>query len=95
MTCMSFHETLDLRITLEIINLLEVYLVNVALSYTPPPNEHQDLENISKQIEHIQINIRKLKDKLMNIRKGLESLFEKINTNKIIIKTAGKGSVIL
>ena len=95
MTCMSFHETLDLHVSLEVINLLDVSLVKVALSYTPPPNEHHDLENISKQIEHIPINIRKLKDKSMNIRKGLESLPEKINTNKIIIKTAGKGSVIL
>ena len=67
----------------------------MALSNIPPPNEHQDLENIRKQTEHIPINIRKLKDKLMNIRKGLESLPEKINTNKIITKTAGKGSVIL
>ena len=29
----------------------------------------------------------------MNLRKGLESLLEKINTNKIIIKPADKGSL--
>ena len=29
----------------------------------------------------------------MNLRKGLESLLEKINTNKIIIKPADKGSI--
>ena len=30
----------------------------------------------------------------MNLGKGLESLLEKINTNKIIIKPADKGSII-
>ena len=29
----------------------------------------------------------------MNLRKGLELLLEKINTNKIIIKPADKGSI--
>ena len=50
-------------------------------SFTPPPNEHEELENICKQIEHTPINIRKSKDNLMNLRKGLELLLEKINTN--------------
>ena len=31
----------------------------------------------------------------MNLRKGLELLIEKINTNKIIIKSADKGSIIV
>ena len=31
----------------------------------------------------------------MNLRKGLELLLEKINTNKIIIKPADKGSIIV
>ena len=31
----------------------------------------------------------------MNLRKGLDSLLEKNNTNKIIIKPADKGSIIL
>ena len=39
------------------------------------------------------INIRKSKDNLVNLRKGLELLLEKINTNKMIIKTADKGSI--
>ena len=64
-------------------------------SFTPPPNEHQELENICKQIEHTPINIRKSKDNLMNLRKGLELLLEKVNTNKIIIKPADKGSIIV
>ena len=53
-------------------------------SLTPPPNEPQELENICNQIEHIPINIRKSKDNLTNLTKGLEFLLEKINTNKII-----------
>ena len=64
-------------------------------SFTPPPNEHQELENICQQIEHTPINIRKSKDNLMNLRKGLELLIEKINTTKIIIKSADKGSIIV
>ena len=31
----------------------------------------------------------------MNLRKGLELLIEKLNTNKIIIKSADKGSIIV
>ena len=31
----------------------------------------------------------------MHLRKGLELLLEKINTNKIIIKPADKGSIIV
>ena len=71
MTYMSSHETLDLHITFKIINLLDVSFVKLVLSKIPPPNGHQDLENIRKQTEHIPINIRKLKDKLMNIRKKI------------------------
>ena len=62
-------------------------------SFTPRPREHKELENIYKEIEHTPINIRKSKDNLMNLRKGLELLLEKINTNKIIIKPADKGSI--
>ena len=64
-------------------------------SFTPPPNEHQELENICQQIERTPINRRKSKDNLMNLRKVLELLLEKINTNKIIIKPAEKGSIIV
>ena len=64
--------------------------VKMPSSFTPPPNEHQDLENISKVIEHTPINIRKSKDNLMNLRKDLELLLKKVNTNKIIIKPANK-----
>ena len=65
------------------------------MSFTPPPNEHQKLENVCKQREHTSINIRKSKVNLMNLRKGLELLLEKVNTNKIIIQPAGKGSIIV
>ena len=65
------------------------------LSFTPSLNEHQELENICRQIEHTPINVSKSKDNLINLRKGLESLLEKIDTNKIIIKPADKGSIIV
>ena len=41
------------------------------------------------------INIGKSKDNLMNLRKGVELLLEKINTNKTITKPADKGSIIV
>ena len=64
-------------------------------SFTPPPNEHQELDDICKQIEHTPVNVHKSKDNLMNLRKGLELLLQKVNTNKIIIKPADKGSIIV
>ena len=64
-------------------------------SFPPPPSEHQELENICKEIEHTSINIRKSKYNFMKLRKGIELLLEKINTNKIIIKPADKGSRIV
>ena len=72
----------------------DVSHVKMLSLFAPPPNEHQELENICKQIDHTPINIRKSKDNLMNLRKGLELLLEKVNTNKIIIKPADKGSII-
>ena len=44
-------------------NFQEVSLVKMSSSYTPPPNEHQEVENICKQIEHTAINTCKSKDK--------------------------------
>ena len=64
-------------------------------SFILPTNEHQELEDIRKEIQHTPINIHKSKDNLMNLRKGLESIFEKNNTNKIFIKPADKGSIIV
>ena len=52
-----------------------MYRFKMHSSFTPPPNKHQELENICKQIEHTSINIRQSKDNLMNLRKGLELLF--------------------
>ena len=76
-------------------NFEDVSLVKMPSSFTSPPNEHQELENICKLIEHTPINVRKSKDNLMNLRKDLELLLEKNNTNKIIIKPADKGSIIV
>ena len=50
-------------------NIQGVSLVKIPSSFIPPPNEHQELENIYKQIEHTPINMRKSKDNLMNLRK--------------------------
>ena len=76
-------------------NLQDVSLVKMPSSFTPPPNENQELENICKKIEHTPVNIRKSKDNLINFRKGLELLLEKNNTNKIITKLADKRSIIV
>ena len=44
-------------------NFEEVSFVKMPWSFTPPPNEHQELENICKQIEHTPINIGKSNDR--------------------------------
>ena len=81
MIYISFHENLEY---FRNSNFKDFSPVKIPLSFTPPPNEHQELENIYKQAEHTPINIRKSKDKLMNLRKGLQLLLEKTSTNKII-----------
>ena len=91
----QFSQKLRLTYHFRNSNFQDASLVKIPSSFTPPPNEHQELENICKQIEHTPINVRKSKDNLMNLRKGLELLLEKVNTNKIIIKPADKGSIIV
>ena len=76
-------------------NLQDVSLVKMPSSFTPPPNENQELENTCKKIERTPVNIRKSKDNLINFRKGSELLLEKNNTNKIITKLADKRSIIV
>ena len=73
----------------------DIFLVKMPSSFTPPPNEHKELENICKQIEHTPINILNSEDNLMNLRKGVELVLQKLNTNKIIIKPADKESIIV
>ena len=89
----QFSQKLRLTYHFRNSNFQDISLAKTPSSFTPPPNEHQELENICKEIEHTPINIRKSKDNLMNLRKGLELLLEKINTNKIITKPADKGSI--
>ena len=92
-----YHFSRKLRLTYHFRNsdFRDVSHVKMPSSFTPPPNEHQELENICKQIEHTPINISKSKDNLINLRKGLEFLLKKINTNKKIIKPADIGSIIV
>ena len=71
-------------------NSQDISIVKMPLSFTPPPNEHQELENICKQMEQTPINTLKSKGNLMNLRKVLELLLEKINANKIIIRPGEK-----
>ena len=51
-------------------NFQDVSLVKISSSFTTPPNEYQELENICKQIEHTPMNICKSKDNLMNLKKN-------------------------
>ena len=51
--------------------------------------------NMCVQLIYVICNIRKSKNNLMNLRKGLELLLDKINTNKIIIKSADNRSIIV
>ena len=73
----QFSQKLRLTYHFRNSNFQDVSLVKMPSSFTPPPNENQELENICKQIEHTTVNIRKSKDNLLNFRKGLELLLEK------------------
>ena len=79
MIYISFHENLEY---FRNSNFKDFSPVKIPLSFTPPPNEHQELENIYKQAEHTPINIRKSKDKLMNLRKGLNCYLKKLVLTK-------------
>ena len=73
----QFSQKLRLTYHFRNSNFQDVSLVKMPSSFTPPPNENQELENICKQIEHTPVNIRKSKDNLLNFRKGLELLLKK------------------
>ena len=62
----QFSQKLRLTYHFRNSNFQDISLVKMPSSFTPASNEHQELENICKQMEHTPINIRKSKDNLMN-----------------------------
>ena len=76
-------------------NIVDESIVKLESAYTPKPNENADLENICKELGHNKISLFKTKDNLHTLRKGLDSLIEKIENQEIIIKPADKGPIIV
>ena len=62
----QFSQKLRLTYHFRNSNFQDISLVKMPSSFTPASNEHQELENICKQMEHTPINIRKSEDNLMN-----------------------------
>ena len=74
--------------------IVDESVVKLESTYTPKPNENDDLENICKELKHSKISLFKTKDNLHTLREGLDSLIKKFENKDIIIKPADNGSII-
>ena len=70
-------------------------IVKNASTFTSNINENQELESISKNLSESEINVKTTSDNIPNLRDWLDSLITKIRSNKIIIKPADKGSIVV
>lgn len=70
-------------------------LVKLPSNFTPKRGTDTELENALKSIERMYVTSKKAKDNISSNRKDLKSLIEKTKSNKIIIKPADKGAIIV
>ena len=64
-------------------------------TFTPKNNGNQELKAIGKNLSEANIKIKGISDNLSNLRDVLNSLMTKIRSNKIIIKSTDKGSIVV
>ena len=69
-------------------------IVKPTSTFTPKPNENQELEKICKTLMENEIKMKKTTDNISSLRNGLNSLIKRTTENEIVIKPADKGSVI-
>ena len=69
-------------------------IVKPTSTFTPKPNENQELEKICKTLMETEIKMKKTTDNISSLRYGLNSLIKRTTKNEIVIKPADKGSII-
>ena len=69
-------------------------IVKPSSSFTPKPNENQELEKICKTLIENEIKMRKTTGNISSLRNGLNSLIKRTTENEIVIKPADRGSII-
>ena len=69
-------------------------IVKPTSTFTPKPNENQELEKICKTLMETEIKMKKTTDNISSLRNGLNSLIKRTTENEIAIKPADKGPII-
>ena len=69
-------------------------IVKPTSTFTPKPNENQELEKICKTLSETEIKMKKTTDDVSRLRNGLNLLIKRITENEIVIKPADKRSII-
>ena len=69
-------------------------IVKPTSTFTPKPNENQELGKICKTLMETEIKMKKTTDNISSLRNGLNSLIKRTTENEIAIKPAYKGSII-
>ena len=69
-------------------------IVEPTSTFTPKPNENQELEKICKTLTETEIKMKKTTDNISSLRNGLNSLIKRTTENEIVIKPADKGSIL-
>ena len=69
-------------------------IVKPTSTFTPKPNENQELEKICKTLMETEIKMKKITDNTSSLKNGLNLLIKRTTENKIVIKPANKASII-
>ena len=91
-----FYFIRKLRLTYHFRNSIyhDESIVKPTSTFTPKPNENQELEKICKTLMETEIKIEKTTDNISSLRNGLNSLIRRTTENETVIKPADKGSII-
>ena len=69
-------------------------IVKPTSTFTPKPNENQELEKICKTLMETEIKMKKTTDNTSSLKNGLNLLIKRTTENEIVIKPANKASII-
>lgn len=69
-------------------------IVKLPSNFTPSPYQDEELERMVNKIKHIRIRKKKVKSNLTpELKAALESLLQKVQDGRIVIKSADKGDI--